>query len=195
MHRHRYSPHASWGTSCRRPQHPWGRRSEVSYDTRSQLSVLTRLMNRIFSSLQPCSRRTSIALMHEPPVADCQPRPCLTTHRAWGREEEHNAQRCPRGAWRTAVSLDNQSKPQLTKSFGRVVSSSFMLVHVGREGSEDRGTVVARPSRTLYIVAHTLDQNLYRGVPERSVTIQTAQCLDTPCQCGLQVSDTSCMQD
>lgn len=83
---------------------------------------------------------------------------------------------------------------KLTKSFGRVVSSSFMLVHVEQEGSEDQGKAGDRPSRTLYIVAHTLDQNLYRGVPERSVSIQTAQCPDTPCQCGLPVSDTSCMQ-
>lgn len=82
-------------------------------------------MNRIFSSLQPCSRRTSIALMHEPPVADCQPRRCLTTHRAWGREEEHNAQRCPRGAWRTAVS---HYREQLTHE--KLRESGLLVLYV-----------------------------------------------------------------
>lgn len=34
-----------------------------------RLASLTRLRKRIFSSLTPCERRTSMALMHEPPVA------------------------------------------------------------------------------------------------------------------------------
>lgn len=42
-----------------------------------ELRALTRLRKRIFSSLTPWSLRTSIALRHEPPVADIRTSPKL----------------------------------------------------------------------------------------------------------------------
>lgn len=125
------------------------------------------------SSLTPCESSTSIALMHEPPVARCQLRTwgaARTAHQAWGRAAGHSGWQCHPGAWRTVWS--DGTRTLLTKSLGLKVSSSWSSA----SWSTSPGLY---PNRT-----HALDQDLQ---PDQ-LWLYVKSAPHAPCLCALIVS-------